>query len=142
MKNRNLIFAIDKKVNIYLEDSDNVLLEDGTYRANIKERYSLLRLLPLFERPIDEIISSLKDSRYKIENILPINELVFFLITEMRSSYWINLVCSFLLDERIHFRFNQDILNKLKDRNIIKWLPQKESHLMKKVVSKSERQGV
>jgi hypothetical protein len=124
---------------IYINDHDELLLEQKSYIDSLKTKSSLLRLLPLFEFSIDNIIEGVIIKEYKIEDILPLNELILFLIKDMKSSYWFNLVCSFLLSDRINFKLSFEVMNSLKNQELIDWLLQREAHLVRKLVSKISR---
>jgi hypothetical protein len=138
MRSGILIFSSNKNINIYI-DNDLIVLERENYYGVIESKSSLVQLLPLFELSVNEIIESLKSKDYKIEAILPLNKLLLFLILEMKSSYWVRLFFSFLLDDRIKAKLSPDALSCLQNENLSVWLPQKERHLVRKLISKSLR---
>jgi hypothetical protein len=95
MMTKELFFSHKGLINIYVYDNGKIMLEREGYYEAIKNKSSLIQLLPLFELTVDEFFEGLQDERYKIENIFPINELLLFLISEMKSSYWVSLLFSF-----------------------------------------------
>lgn len=135
--NKKLLFSHNGLTNIYVYDDGKVMLEREGYYDEIRNKSSLIRLLPLFEFNTDDLFKDLQDENYKIENILPINELLLFLISEVKSSYWVSLVFSFLLNNRTHFSLNNDVIYYLSNEDMSKWLPQDERHRIRKVVNKS-----
>lgn len=135
--NKNLLFSYKGLINIYVYDNGKIMLEREEYSDEIKNKSSLIQLLPLFESPVDEFFENLRDEKYKIEDIFPIDELLLFLISEMRSSYWVSLVFSFLLNDHVHFSLNRNVIDYLLNEDMSRWLPQKEQHRIRKIVNKS-----
>lgn len=137
MMTKKLLFSHKGLINIYVFDNGKIMLEREDYSDEIKNKSSLIQLLPLFELPVDGFFENLRDKKHKIEDIFPINELLLFLVSEMRSSYWVSLVFSFLLNDRVHFRLNRDVIDYLLNEDLSRWLPQKERHCIRKIVNKS-----
>lgn len=136
MITKKLIFSAARGVNIYEITTGEFLLEERDYAGSIREKSSLLALLKLFQSPVSEILASIKDEKFRIEEILPLNELLIFLLTEMKSSFWMNLVCNFLLNDLVNARLHITTLNSLRDPELLRWLPQKELHLVRKLVKR------
>lgn len=140
MMNKNLIFSNNELgINIYSIDKNAKIIEANNNFYAINSKASLIKLLVLFELPLDRINSCIIDSSYSIGEILPLSELVCFLVTDMRSTYWIELVFSFLLNDDVTIRLNADGINCLENKDLINWLPQNVFHLVKKVINKSLR---
>jgi hypothetical protein len=124
-------------INIYVTDGNTKILEANNYSDFINSKTSLIRLLALFELPVDKINSFIIDKNYGIEEILPLSELICFLAIDMKSIYWMELLCSFLLSNEVTFQLNMDSVNCLKNKDLTDWLPQRVRHLTRKIINKS-----
>jgi hypothetical protein len=138
---KKLIFSSCSGVNIYRTDTGELILERRDYTADIHEKSSLLVMLPLFQSPVGEILAAIKDNTFCIEEIIPFNELLLFLFIEIRSSFWMNLVCNFLLQDTINVQLQIATLDSLRNPDLVKWLPQREKHLVKKLVKRYTHSG-
>jgi hypothetical protein len=138
MSNRVKAYSQKPDTNIYY-CSGALLLEKGEYVGEIDEVSSLIRLLYLFELPIENVLEGLIDKRYKIEEIVPISPLVIFLLLKMKSSYWIGLLFEFLLDEKVAVKLSNEAIDVLLNRTYTAWLPQRNFHQVKKIVNKSNQ---
>lgn len=134
-----LIYCIDDQLAIYRDDLGTTEMRAGAYCGDVKLKSSLLQILPLFELSVDVILGGIQDSSMEIGSILPFNDIITFLVVEMKSSYWYGLVCVFLLDNRVHILLSENAIKCLEDRQLISWLPQKEKHLTMKVLAKMRR---
>jgi hypothetical protein len=136
MNNKLIYSSSEIGVNICISDGDTKILEANNYSDFINSKTSLIRLLALFELPVDKINSFIIDENYRIEEILPLSELICFLVIDMRSIYWMELICSFLLSNEVTFQLNMDSVNCLKNRDLTDWLPQRVRHLTRKIINK------
>ncbi|MCW3463683.1 hypothetical protein [Chitinophaga nivalis] len=139
MIDNKIVYSGKGGVYIYVNENGEFFLQKENYLENIRFKTSLLRLLTQFELSVDSIHEGIVSEDYSIEHIFPFDDLMFFLIQDMKSSYWLNLVCVFLLNDQVKFKLNVDTLSRLKTKEFIYWLPQKETHLMWKLMSKMSR---
>lgn len=137
MNNKLMYSSSEIGINIYVTDGNTKILEANNYSDFINSKTSLIRLLALFELPVDKINSFIIDKNYGIEEILPLSELICFLAIDMKSIYWMELLCSFLLSNEVTFQLNMDSVNCLKNKDLTDWLPQRVRHLTRKIINKS-----
>jgi hypothetical protein len=134
------IYSHEPQTFIY-QHAGKIFLTAHNYTEDIAEMSSLIRLLYIFELPITEILSGIVDSRDKIEDVFPISEILVFLLCEKGSSYWVELVFKFLLDDNISVLLSEKAINVLQDHTITSRLPQHLAHRTRRIVSKSIASG-
>ncbi|NIG52813.1 hypothetical protein [Chitinophaga sp. Cy-1792] len=134
-----LIYTGVKSTQIYLHTDDHLYLKQAEYFEPIIEPESLMRLLPQLELPVTDLKRNICDSNYRIEDIIPFNELVLFLFTHMKSGYWVSLACNLLLDEQLQLLLSPQVISYLRKSELEGRLPQKELHLVWKLLSKMRR---
>ncbi len=132
----NIVYSGVKSVEIYIQSDGQFFLKQNDYLGLITLKTSLIRLLAQFELSADEIKNRVTGKEFEVEDVIPFNELTSFLIKDIRSTYWLNLVCNFLLNDQIQFKFNSQALNVLRDKESTAWLSQKEKHLILKLIRK------
>ncbi|RAJ75618.1 hypothetical protein CLV59_109232 [Chitinophaga dinghuensis] len=131
-----LIYSGVHSVEIYIQFDGQFLLKQNEYLENIMLRTSLIRFLSQFELSVDEVKTRVTDEEFRVEDLIPFNEFIPFLIMDIKSIYWLDLVCTFLLNDQIQFKLNSQALDLLRDKDSTAWLPQKEKHLIWKLVRK------
>jgi len=138
MSHKLLLQSYKPDVSIILSNG-TLFLQQNNYCKAVSDKDSLIRILPLFEMPVEVIFATRVDISYKFEDFIPIDELLEFLILEMKSSYWTDHVLYFLLDANVVVRLRDDTMSILGNDSLIGWLPQRIKHQIRKVKSKSKR---
>jgi hypothetical protein len=123
------------------QQAGKILLTEYNYTGDIADWSSLIRLLYIFELPLTEILNGIVDPRHKIEDVFPVSEILVCLLCEKGSSYWIELVFRFLLDDNINVLLSEKAISVLQDRTVTARLPQHLAHRTRRIINKSIAAG-
>jgi hypothetical protein len=131
-------FKLTDDLSILMDQFQKLYFKKGENILETSHPKSLLLILPFFEK--DYNTESLKEQfiPYQIAELIPFDRLISFLITEMQSPYWIELVLNFIISHSLVNNLSESTLKTISNELERKIYPQKIRHLFIKILRKAK----